>query len=74
MNWDLYLRQTVTLALKGKGERPKDFKGNKKRGKILGMGPLHPKGVPKLDPSSSMFGGINSGAGAPAIPTQSSPT
>ncbi len=49
LNWDLSLRYIAILALKGKGERPKDFKGNKKNAKFLGMGTLakrEPKAMP----------------------------
>ena len=73
MNWDLSLRYIVTLAIKGKAERPKDFKGNKKRGKILGMGPLNPKRIKqKVEPISN-FGvdrNVNSGSGVPATSQQ----
>ena len=69
----------TTLALKGKGERPKDFLGKKKRNKILGMGPLYPKGMPKFPSKPSLLGGgselINnteSGSGAPV--SQPSPS
>lgn len=75
----------TTLALKGKGERPKDFLGKKKRNKILGMGPLYPKGMPKLPSKPSLIGSTTqlnyqeSGSGAPisqpsqpSLPSQTS--